>query len=196
MPRKKSIKNSAQSFRAATDEICTFVTNVANGQSDQHVTWLYNYGIIRLYREFESLVLDALVGAINNDTATVSAGTSIQFPKHLTDEVCEFLIRGTGYFDFKGRSGLISTVKKFVPENHYLLTTIKKPIYRDALERLSALRNFAAHESDQSKRSALRAIDRKRIQSSGAWLKRATRFATIADRLKDLATEIENAAPY
>ncbi len=139
---------------------------------------------------------DALVGAINNDTATVSARTSIQFPKHLTDEVCEFLIRGTGYFDFKGRSGLISTVKKFVPENHYLLTTIKKPIYRDALERLSALRNFAAHESDQSKRSALRAIDRKRIQSSGAWLKRATRFATIADRLKDLATEIENAAPY
>jgi hypothetical protein len=68
--------------------------------------------------------------------------------------------------------------------------------YREALEKLSALRNFAAHESDQSKRNALKAIDGQRIESSGAWLKCENRLQTIADRLKDLATEIGNKAPY
>jgi len=196
MPRKKSVKHSAQLFRTAADDIVTFVTTVSANQSDQNVSWLHSYAIIRLYREFESHVLDALVGAINNDTATVSATTGIDFPKHLTDEVCEFLITGTGYFDFKGRSGLIKTLKEFVPDNHYLVTIIKKAAYTDALERLSTLRNFAAHESAPSKKSALAAIGGLRIKSSGAWLKREGRFQAIVDGLKTLATEIENASPY
>lgn len=196
MPRKKSVKHSAQDFRTAADDITTFLTSASNGQTVEHVSWLHNYAIIRLYREFESLVLDALVGAINNDTATVSTTTGVEFPTHLSAEVCEFLITGTGYFDFKGRDGLIKTLKGFVPEAHYLVTTIKKAVYKDALEQLSALRNFAAHESDQSRRSALKAINGKRIASSGAWLKRENRFQSISNRLKALATELENAAPY
>jgi hypothetical protein len=196
MPRKKSVKHSAQDFFIAADEIVTFLTNASNGQSKQNISWLHNYAIIRLYREFESLMLDALVGAINNDTATISAKTGVDFPKHITDEVCEFLITGGGYFDFRGRDGLIKTLKNFVPDAHYLVVAVRRPAYREALERLSALRNFAAHESDQSKRAALKAIDGQRIESSGAWLKCEERFQNIADILKDLATEIENAAPY
>jgi len=48
---------------------------------------LHEYAVIRLYREFESLILQGLVGAINNDTSTLSATSGVQFPKHLTDEV-------------------------------------------------------------------------------------------------------------
>ena len=141
-------------------------------------------------------MLSALVGAINNDTKTLEDRTGVAFPKHLTDEVCEFLITGAGYFDFKGRSGLIKTVKSFVPEGHYLLEAVKKPEYREALDRLSALRNFAAHESSPSKRAALEAIGGEKISSSGAWLKRQDRFEYLASRLKGLASEVEDAAPY
>lgn len=196
MPRKKSVKHSAQDFRTAADEIVLFLTSVSKGQTDQHISSLHNYAIIRLYREFESLMLDALVGGINNDTATLSTIAGVEFPKHLTNEVCEFLITGTGYFDFKGRDGLIKILKKFVPATHYLVVNVSKLIYRSALEQLSALRNFATHESDQSKRSALSAIGGQRIESSGAWLKREGRFQVIVDRLKALATDLENAAPY
>ena len=196
MPRKKSVRHSAQVFCNAADDIAEFLAKVSANQSDQHVSWLYNYGIIRLYREFESLVRDALVGAINNNTATVSVTTGIKFPKHLTDEVCEFLITGTGYFDFKGRSGLIKTLKDFVPPNHYLVTSVTKVVYTHALERLCTLRNFASHESASSKRAALAAIGGKRIGSSGAWLKCEDRFQMIVDKLKALAMEIEHAAPY
>ena len=120
----------------------------------------------------------------------------MRFPKHLTDEVCEFLITGTGYFDFKGRSGLIKTLKSFVPETHYLVATIRKPVYKEALERLTSLRNFAAHESQVSKRAALEAIGGTNLSSSGAWLKRQKRFAGIARHLKAISTELNGHAPY
>jgi hypothetical protein len=149
-----------------------------------------------LYREFESLMLDCLIGAINNDSTTVSSTTGIEFPKHMTDEVCEYLITGTGYFDFKGRDGLIKTLKKFVPATHYLVGEVKRLKYKDALERLSALRNYAAHESAVSKRTAASAVGAQRMSSSGAWLKVQGRITTIIDKLKELAEEIEAAAPY
>jgi hypothetical protein len=196
MPRKKSIKSSATTFHNAADELTTFLANLTPGQSDQHVSWLHNYAIIKLYREFEILMLDTLVGAINNDTATISGTVGVNFPKHLTDEVCEFLIVGTGYFDFRGRDGLIKTLRRFIPAGHYLITIIKRPSYRVALEQLAALRNFAAHESPFSKKAALAAIGGQRIESSGAWLKREGRFDYIRSKLKDLAFEIEAAAPY
>jgi hypothetical protein len=88
-----------------------------------------------------------LIGAINNNTVTLATKTGFGFPKHLTDEVCEFLIVGNGYFEFKGRSGLISKLKEYVPDDHYLVKIAKKPKYKDTLDQLYSLRNFAAHES-------------------------------------------------
>jgi len=196
MPRKKSVKLSATDFCNQVDDINAFLVTVAVGQSDGHVSWLYGCAIIKLYKAFEGLILDALVGAVNNDTSTIAATTDVQFPKHLTDEVCEFLITGTGYFDFKGRSGLIRTLKSFVPDTHYLVAIVRKSAYKDALDRLVALRNFAAHESSSSKRAALEAIGQERISTSGSWLKRQGRFGVISESLRALALEIHNAAPY
>ena len=141
-------------------------------------------------------MLQALVGAINNDTGTISASTGVDFPKHLTDEVCEYLIAGDGFFDFKGRSGLIKQLKSFAPETHYLVTIVKKTKYKDALNRLSALRNYAAHDSRVSKKRALAAVGQKRMGSAGSWLKSQGRFEKIAKSLVALAKEVETEAPY
>ncbi len=195
MSRKKSTKRSAQLFEQHVDEIQQFVDARTGGATAEHESWLYEYAVIRLYREFESLVLDALVGAINNDTATLSAHLGIQFPKHLTDEVCEFVVTGGGYFDFKGRDGLIKTLKRFVPDTYYLTTIVKKAKYTEPLEQVSALRNFAAHNSEKSKNAALLATGQQRLSSAGAWLKRQGRFAAIAAKLKELAAELSAAAP-
>lgn len=196
MPRKKSIKGSADWFVQRAAEIDDFLSAVSEGQSAEHVSWLHGYAIIKLYRIFESFILDCLIGAINNDTGTLSAKAGIPFPKHLTDEVCEYIITGQGYFDFKGRDGLIKTVKGYVPDNHYLLSTIKQQKYKEALEQLSALRNYAAHESFKSKKAALDAIGAERIGTAGSWLKRQGRYSRIADKLKELATEVKGHAPY
>ncbi len=195
--KKKSAKLAARTFREAAAEVGKFVTAAEDaGLGDQYISWVYDQAIIRLYREFEHMVLHCLTCAINNDTAQISQTTGVTFPKHLTDEVCEFLIVGDGYFDFKGRDGLIRTLKRFLKDDHYLVDTVKKPTYKDSLERLAALRNFAAHESGTSKRAALKAIGQERVGSAGSWLKRQGRLAGLTDQLRKLAQEIETKAPY
>ena len=191
MPKKKSVRNTAAAFSAAVDEIQRFVAATVSGATEEHASWVHDYAVIRLYREFEGLMLQALVGAINNDTETISARTEIKFPKHLTDEVCEFLIVGSGYFDFKGRDGLISLVKRFVPNDHHLLLLLKNDKYKKPLERLSALRNLAAHSSSSAKKRALLAVELSRMGSAGSWLKRQGRFGRLCATLKDLAHELK-----
>jgi len=194
--RKKSVRKAASDFRDKTEEIKSFCSETRAGQSKKHISWIYDYAMIRLYREFESLMFDALVGAINNDTSTLSEKTGYDFPDHLKEEVCRFLVTGSGYFDFRGRSGLIGTLKNYVPNDHYLVTVVKKRKYLMPLKRLTALRNHAAHSSTKSKRAALNAIGQQRMRTSGSWLKSQGRFFSLADRLQELAQEIEDEAPY
>lgn len=197
MPKKKSVKKVAQAFVDEADELVEFCESVKSADlSQQHITWAYELALVKLAAAFEHLMLHALVGAINNDTKTLSATTGVEFPKHLTDEVCEYLITRNGYFDFRGRDGLIQVLKRFVPDNHYLVQSVKKQTYRTPLERLLALRNFAAHESSQSKVAALTAIGNQRIASAGSWVKRQGRLSAIVQSMKALAQEIEAGAPY
>lgn len=196
VPRKKSIRRAAKRFISYANQISAFLTQTRPYLTQDGASWVHEYAVIRLYREFEALVLGALVGAINNDTSTLSARAGIQFPKHLTDEVCEYVVIGDGFFDFKGRSGLIAKFKEFVPPNHYLVEIVKKSKYQASLEQLSALRNFAAHRSGVSKARAKETVGTLRIGSSGAWLKSGRRWKDLVGMLKQLASEIEDRAPY
>lgn len=195
MPRKKSIKKAAKIFTDAAKEVHDFFDKTSGLKEDYHC-WCTDYALIRLYREFETLMLDALAGAINNNASTISSTAGFDFPKHMSESVCRYLVIGTGYFDFKGRDGLIKTVKEFVPENHYLVTIVKDAKYKDALERLSALRNFSAHNSEKSKSAAINAIGGEKIGSAGSWLRKQDRFKNICESLKELAADIEAQAPY
>lgn len=196
MPKKKSVKLAVQNFATNLNEITQFLKTVSIGQDAEHISWLHNYAVIRIYKEFESMILSALVGAINNDSTILTERTGIKFPKHLTDEVCEYLIVGTGYFDFKGRDGLLKTLKCYISEDHYLYKAIKEPAHRDALNQLSALRNFAAHESKLSKKAALLATKSSRMSSSGAWLKNESRLDLLIRSLHNLALDLKLKAPY
>lgn len=195
MPRKKSIKTAAVNFIVGLHQVDDFVGEAVK-LSTARRAWLYDYSVIRAYRLFETLVLHALVGAINNDTRTLSSHVGITFPRHMTDEVCEYLVVRNGFFDFKGRDGLIADLKRFVPADHYLVTIIKDPKYRVPLDRLCALRNFAAHGSQAAKTRAKKAVGAKTLGSAGAWLMRQGRFKGIIAPLQELAQEMYNSAPY
>ena len=196
--RKKSIKLAASTFRANTDGILAFTqrSKPAGPLTDLDESWCYDLAIIRVYREFEDLMLSCLVALINSDATTFSEYKKRNFPTHMNVEVCEYIICGDGYFDFSGRSGLINTIKKIVPASHWLPTIVKDAAYTDALDKLSTLRNFAAHDSAVSKKRALEAIGQSRMYSSGAWLKTQNRLDVICASLKVMANRIEAAAPY
>ena len=195
MPKKKSIKLSASQFRDAADAILTYVEKT-DGLKEEYHSWCVDYAVIRLYREFETLMLDALAGAINNDANTISTTVGVDFPKHMNLDVCRYLVIGTGYFDFRGRDGLISLAKEYVPDGHYLIGIVKDSKYKDALEQLSTLRNLAAHDSQRARRAAVKAIGGDKIGSAGSWLKKQDRFKALCNSLKTLADDIEDKAPY
>lgn len=196
--RKKSIRLAARTFQTNVDDILAFAqrAKTAPAITDMDESWCFDLAIIRVYREFEDLMLSCLVALVNGDSTTFSAHKKRDFPAHMNVEVCEYLICGDRYFDFAGRSGLIGTIKKIVPAGHWLPTIVGDAAYRAALDRLSALRNFAAHDSAVSKKRALEAIGRERMSSSGAWLKRQNRLETICASLKAMAQRIEAQAPY
>ncbi len=196
MPRKKSIRRSARRFLREIQDTREFIGNVSAQMSKSHASWVHEYALLRLYREFERLILECLVGAINNDTDTITSRTGIEFPRHMTDEVCEYLIIGDGYLDFRGRDGLIATLKNFLPDDHYLVGAVSRQRYKQGLERLSALRNFSAHSSAVAKRRAKEAVGAERIGSAGAWLKSQHRIHTLLVSMAELATEVRIHAPY
>lgn len=197
MPRKKSGKHAAQRFKRDIDEIRGFIADVTSADlGAQWQSWMFEAALLKAYVAFERLMLGCIVVAINNDTATLAGQTGIDFPKHLTDEVCEYIVIGRGYFDFKGRDGLIREIKKYVSDAHWLLTAVKAPKYKGHLNKLVALRNYAAHESSASKKAALSAVGLERISSAGSWLKKQGRLDAILAGLVALADDIELAAPY
>jgi len=197
MPRKKSGRKAACVFRSKLDRIEAFVSEVAASPlSDQACTWAYEAAIIKTSVAFEHLMLDCIVTAINNDTETIAHTTGVAFPKHLTDEVCYYLVTGGGFFDFRGRDGLIKKFKDFVADEHWLVQVVKKPKYKTPLNRLFALRNFAAHESRVGKRALLATVDQTRVSSAGTWLKTQGRFEKLLSDLHNLADDIETSWPY
>lgn len=192
------MKLAAKAFCSNADEIVAFTkrAETRGALTDMDVSWCYDLAVIRVYREFEDLMLSCLIALINSDASTFSAHKRRNFPNHMNVEVCEFLICGDGYFDFSGRSGLITSIKRGVPASHWLLAEVKAAKYKSALDQLCALRNFAAHDSAVSKKRALEVMGQKRMSSSGAWLKKQDRLEKICSSLKTMAHNIEAAAPY
>ena len=212
--KKKSIKLTAEKFSESVDDTLKFTQSVKM-LSDKYKSWCFDLAIIHLYREFENFMLHCLIALINNDSSTLSERQGIDFPRHINVKVCEYLIRGDGYFDFKGRSGLIKKIKQFVPskpdhdDDHWFLKIVKG-CDKNSLNQIITLRNFAAHNSPHAKKSALeyiKKVDKKRknmSSSSGAWLKARergqktgeNRFAKICKSLKEMAEDIKSQAPY
>jgi|SRR6056297_764276 len=197
MAKKKSAKKAAEKFQKQLNDIDGFLERFKEtSPRDNDLSWAYDLAVIRAYRAFENFVLECMICGINNDTKQLSKKKGFDFPKHLTDEVCKYIIVGERFFDFKGRSGLISTAKSYLADEHYFIEVVKKRKFTKPLDKLIALRNFAAHDSAHSKNKALSAVGLKRMSSAGSYLKKRSRWNEISTGLKRFASDIYDAAPY
>jgi hypothetical protein len=194
MPKKKSGKKAAEKFTRRIAKLEGYVGEL-DGLSGQATTWAYEAAIIKLAVGFEKFMLECLIAGINNDTSTLNLQSGIRFPKHLSDDVCEYLITGGGYFDFKGRSGLIATAKRYLPEAHWFVAEVKKPRWKASIEELLSLRNLAAHESPQSKKAAKAATGKQNLSSAGVHLKRAGHFFRLTRELTKLSETLRQSPP-
>jgi len=197
MAKKKSSRIPAERFISECAEITEFLEfTISNNASDKHISWAHEYAIMKLYREFEQMLLECLIAGLNRNTSALSDYQGFEFPKNLTDEVCEYVIIGNGYFDFKGQKEIVNKCKRFVGENNFLTTVLKDPSYKDTSNKLLALRNYAAHDSSQSKKRALDSIGAQRIGTAGSYLKTQGRCQSIISEMRSIAQRIAEEAPY
>jgi hypothetical protein len=196
--RKKSAQTAVTRFKGRTKTVHDVLTDALIAPlSDAQRTAIHDWAVIKLHIAFENLVLDALVAAINQDTATVAKKLDISLPKHLQDDVCEFLVTQGRYFDAESRSTLIDKVRYFLPPKHPFVTVLVSKNHKTALDQVTSLRNLAAHESRQSRSYASTTVG-KSITSAGAWLKQnASQHAfDLITKLDNLADDIEKAFPF
>lgn len=199
MPKKKSIETSARKYIEELEKVEQFLDIEKDFRlsEKEYAEWIYELGLIKVYRAFEGLMLECLVGALNNDTNLLSSHTGISFPKDLSKAVCEYLVVGSGYFNFRGgRDGLLKELQKFLPADHYLVDIVKNKVDKDILDRLVAFRNYAVHSSEVAKNKAKKIAQVRKISEAGKWMRTQGRLKEIISKLKELANNIKDAAPY
>lgn len=195
--RKKSGRLAAAKAIERLDDTEQFILEVANaGLSKDALSRAHNVAIIESAITLERLVLDCLIVAINNDVSVIRTESRVNFPAHLQDDVVEYIIVGNGYFDFRGgKSGIVKAVKQYLDDSHWV-TQAAKNLDASQIDRLIALRNWAAHESPQSARKAKAAVGQVRARSAGSWAKVNGRVFEITTAVRSFAQDVQQFAPY
>lgn len=194
--RKTSLKDATSQFVRAVDNALEFVRVTSSSASAKQSTMIHDHAIIVIFREFEKLMLRAISGAINNDSAALSKALDVKFPKHLAQPVCEFVVTRGGYFALRDRDSLLKEMGRLLGNTHWLVEIVKTDGYQTTLNRLIALRNLAAHDSEPARNRAKKSLNCQRLASAGTWLKRRNRLDEIATSLKKLAGDIASHAHY
>lgn len=186
--------NVCEEFVTALNDIVAYKDKCKSAFADnkKYLSYCYEYSIIMTYKAFERFLLRIMISCLNHDHSVFEKKNSISLGRHINDDVCEFLITKGGFFDFKGRDGLCKVINNTIGKDHVIAKTIKNNDYKNTIEQLCAIRNFAAHNSRQSKAAAAEAFKLKRISSAGSCLKQNGRFDSIIAHLIDLSNDIKS----
>jgi len=190
--------NVCDRFTGDLDRISGYIDrcNAVFKEEDLYLTYSYENAILMVYKSFEIFIERLLISCLNHDHSCFEEKYGIALGKHINDDVCEFLITKGGFFDFRGYSGLIKTLGDILGNNHRLIALFKGNDHKIYIEQLCAIRNYAAHNSKQSKQSAKKAFELLSISSAGSCLKQQGRFLTILTKLKELSDEVKQTDIY
>lgn len=192
--RKKSMVTAVDHFDNEVQACLDYSTAIRqSGLSKAHITEAHRAVILRLHIALEKMILRCLTAAINQDTSVLARSLGIPLPKHLTDEVCEYLLAGPSGFNFRDGGDLFGKAKDVIGKSHWLTLTIKS--HQKPVTLLVALRNHAAHESTRSGK-AFRALAPGNRASAATWAKESNNLKGLTVDLLTLSNEIRSKAPY
>jgi hypothetical protein len=101
-----------------------------------------------------------LIDCLNKDTSQYSKHTGYYLPKHLSRDICNAMIFGIGYKDFKSVSHLKSFAKQvLVPGNNPFQKISKNPSKK--IDDYYVIRNYLAHYSYVAERKLEEMYKRK-----------------------------------
>ncbi len=196
MANEASIKTVVTKFNKELDTILDFIQQHRGTGKGVYVIYIYDYAVIKTFKDFEELLLNTIVGLISQEAPYIASPAGHKGTKSVKKKDAENLFIGNKYFSFKGPNGLLKQIKTFFPTNHWFISILSDTAYNKTFDVLIPLRNFAAHSSKTAKKNAINAVGFQQLGNSGAWLKVGSRFQNIIDDLKDIAARINAQAKF
>lgn len=158
MANQVSIKAVANRFLGECDSLSDYLRHQNSHCSGKFLSYAYDFAIIKLFKDFEELLLGTVTGVINNEAPYIQDGHGGFRKKSIVKAQAETIFLGGRYFSFKGTGGLLHDIRTTVPLNHRLVTILSDTSYNHTFSVLIPLRNFAAHSSKNAKIRAIAAV--------------------------------------
>jgi hypothetical protein len=118
--------------------------------------------LLRLCAHWERFVDEHLVDCVNCDHSKLNDYLGVTIPRHPSRSLCQAVLFGGGYKDFKNFGDLKGFTKKVLPDesNPFLVISVA---HGTKIDEVFKIRNYLAHYSA----AARRALDRMYEQSYG-----------------------------
>lgn len=108
--------------------------------------------ILRLCANWERFIDNHLTDCVNVDPSQLSTFLGVKIPPHPDCDLCQALLFGDGFRDFRSYGDLIKFSKKVLPasSNPFPIVSLG---HRKKIDEVYKIRNYLAHYSSSAKRS-------------------------------------------
>jgi len=111
--------------------------------------------IIRVCALWETLVENDLIDCLNLDSTKLSKYLQLDLPDHLNKDLCEAILLGTTYLDFKKVGNIKGFAKNILPPYINPFRLIEGPTEKK-IDEAYTMRNYISHYSSKAKRGLCR----------------------------------------
>lgn len=162
--RKADLKKNHDSFDGALARYRSFMQRVVDAQrvikTKTEKQDVAESILLRLCAHWERFVDEHLVDCVNCDHSQLNEFLGVTIPRHPSRDVCQAVLYGSGYKDFRSFGDLKGFTKKVLPDDSNPFLKVSSA-HAEKIDEVLKIRNYIAHYSA----AARRALDRMYKQS-------------------------------
>ncbi len=157
--RKANLRRNHDTFDDAVTRYRSFLNKIICAQrvisTPQEKRDLSESTLLRICAHWERFVDGHLVDCVNRDHTKLSAFFEARIPDNPSKDLCQALIIGEGYTDFKSINDLRRFSRRILPNESNPFLAISRR-HADKLDEVYVIRNYLSHYSTKSRRSLMR----------------------------------------
>jgi hypothetical protein len=153
--RKSDLKKNHVPFDSALIRYRSFMKKVVDAQrvigTAEEKQDLAESVVLRLCAVWEQFVDEHIVDCVNCDPSKLGARFGVSLPTNPSKGLCQALIIGDRYLDFRSFSDLLGFCKRVLPDGSNPFDAISKT-HRKRMDEVYAIRNYLSHYSARARR--------------------------------------------
>ncbi len=153
---KSDLRKNHEFFDAAIARYRTFMDKITNAQrvisTAQEKRDIAESVMLRLCAHWEYFVDEHLVDCVNCDHSLLADFVGTSIPSNPSKSLCQALIFGDGYRDFRSFGDLKGFTKRILPDSSNPFLEIKRS-HAEKIDEIYKIRNYLSHYSGKAARS-------------------------------------------